>query len=391
MIRKPISHILLTTLIGLGSTTVAFAQPTAEPTDEPTVEQAENDVPQPASSAKAVIKTQTVHAPEKLTVGQPFQLEIVVEHAPGTLIDVPNAFPKTRWDLLDAKQSETSTESATTTTVSLNFAVFRPGQAHLPAFDIRILAPDGTANDLRTEKVAIFVRSAIDSAETPPFSPPRDPVAIWTTDYTPAWVGGFILGGALLGALAVFAMRRRKTAEVTGPVRAAHEVALEKLRSLEQSSLLEQGEVMMYYVRMSEAVREYLGRRFDFPGTELTPAEINAALASMQSRWPRGIALEDVKSWLGHCDFVKFSGAAPSKDAARQSLARAYGIVELTRRKTEIVIPPDEVAETQAPKTEQPVAVQTEPETEQQSVPEEPESIWKPVLPKSPEAQEDEQ
>lgn len=414
MIRNPISQILLTALLGLGATSVAFAQGTPPPAAEQAAEQAESaqNSEKPASKISAAIKSQTLHAPEKLTVGQPLQLEIVVEHTPGTLVDIPHAFPNTRWDLLDSKQSENSTESATTTTISLNFAIFRPGQAHLPAFDIRILAPDGTQKILSTEKTAIFVRSAIDAAETPPFAPPRDPVAIWTSDYTLAWVGGFVLGGALLGALAVFAIRRRKTAEVTGPVRSAHEVALEKLRELEQGSLLDQGEVMIYYVRMSEAVREYLGRRFDFPGTELTTAEINAALASQQSRWPRGIALDDVKRWLEHCDFVKFSGAAPSKDAARKSLERAFGIVELTRRRTEIVIPPDDVSETQSPKVIQQAEQRTE-TVEEVAVeevagdkisdspallktPEVPESIWQPPYPKeskepkNPEALEDE-
>lgn len=323
----------LLVLIGLASTSAALAQSPADPAQPPTASESAN--------IKAAIKSQTLHAPENLIVGQPLQLEVVVEHSPDTLVVMPHALKNTRWNLLESNQSEVVTEGAITTTLSLNFAIFRPGQARLPSFALRVLAPDGTQKELHTEKVTVLARSAIEPGETPPFAPPRDPVAIWTTDYTVAWVSGFILGGALLGGLAVFAMRRRKLADEIMPVRSAHEVALEKLRTLESGALLEQGEVMMYYVRMSEAIREYLGRRFDFPGTELTTAEINAELTRLKSRWPRGIALEDVKRWLEHCDFVKFSGSAPSTDAARNSLERAFGIVELTRRKSEIVIPQD--------------------------------------------------
>lgn len=370
---------LITLLVGLGALSAARAetpapspsqpaeQPAAQPTDHP-IEQAAS----PTNTALARIKNQTLHAPENLIVGQPLQLEISVEHPPGTRITLPDKFEKTRWDLIDTTHSEVSTESATITTFALNFAIFRPGSARLPAFTLHVLASDGTRQELRTEEVSVFVRSAIDAAETPPFAPPRDPVAIWTSDYTLAWIGGFTLGGALLAALAVFAYRRRdRVFQDNKPVLPAHEVAFEKLRALERSSLLEQGEVMMYYVRMSEAVREYLGRRFDFPGTELTTAEINATLASMQSRWPRGIAQEDVRSWLEHCDFVKFSGSTPSKEAARKSLERAFGIVELTRRRSEIVIPtdsPEPDSDTQTPAAQTPAAKKATPSTDSETI-----------------------
>jgi hypothetical protein len=185
------------------------------------------------------------------------------------------------------------------------------------------------------------VRSVLEAGDAPTLRAARPPVPIWVDDYRLLWAAGGAVSLLLLALLALFALRRRPVAEEpAAPVvlRPADEVALEKLRALAKSRYLESGEYMIFYVRMSEAVREYLGRRYGFPGLELTNAEILDRLRAVQ--WPVGLELRDIARWLDHCDFVKFSGAQPATEQAREHLKKAFTLVELTRRAPEADAPP---------------------------------------------------
>ncbi len=86
---------------------------------------------------------------------------------------------------------------------------------------------------------------------------------------------------------------------------------------------------MLFYIQLSETVRDYMGKRYDFPGTEFTTTEIMDSLTGVS--WPAGLAPEDVRAWLDHCDRVKFAGYTPEQSEAESSLRRAFSFVELTR------------------------------------------------------------
>ncbi|MFU8806205.1 MAG: hypothetical protein ACNA8W_20505, partial [Bradymonadaceae bacterium] len=182
---------------------------------------------------------------------------------------------------------------------------------------------------LKTEPVTVTVRSVLRDANDPTLNDARPPLAIITDDYRPAWYAG-ITAALLLMALIFFLVRRREAVEeVVVPTRPAHLVALEKLHALEKSGLLDSGEFMIFYVRLSEAVREYLGRRYGFPGVELTTTEIVEHLRDVQ--WPTGLTLAEITRWLDYCDLVKFSGYMPPPERGRRSLKKAFEFVHLTR------------------------------------------------------------
>ena len=58
------------------------------------------------------------------------------------------------------------------------------------------------------------------------------------------------------------------------PPRPPEEVAFEKLEAAERSGWLEEGEVKLFHVAVSEAVREYLGGRYGFDSLEQTTEEL---------------------------------------------------------------------------------------------------------------------
>jgi hypothetical protein len=132
----------------------------------------------------------------------------------------------------------------------------------------------------------------------------------------------------LLAVVTVISRKLRPELIPAAP-KPAHQQALDALNALSEDDLIARGKVLVYYERLSEIVRDYLGRRYGFPGTELTSSEILVRLADV--RWPSGISTEEIRRWLQHTDMVKFAGDRPEADRAAEALRQAFSIVELTK------------------------------------------------------------
>jgi hypothetical protein len=275
--------------------------------------------------------TQSFSPEEPIQAGETVTLTLKIDHPAGASIELPDSYEPDRWVLVDADSAATGQEGRMSTTWVVTFGIYRPGETTLQSFDIRVVARDGAETTLATEPVQVKVLSRFADAESEPdFVEARPPVDVWVDDMTLAWVGGGLGFAALLGLLAFAAARREAMRPAPPPPpRAAHEVALEKLGALAGDDLVERGEYMIFWVRLSEAIRQYLGRTYGFAPTELTTAEILAELDSVY--WPPGIDLEDVADFLRHCDRVKFAGHVPGVEESSKTLRRAFSIVELTR------------------------------------------------------------
>ncbi len=277
---------------------------------------------------------QTHSAPENTQVGQKITLTVTIDHPVDTQVVPPESFDQGRWEIVNSSSVETPAESRIKTVWTLDYAVFRPGTTTLQPLEFLVMAPgdDANATPLKTEPVDVKVLTTWPDDTEPAFSEPQPAGSIWVDDYTLAYVGGGLAGVALL-ALGVWGWRRRRedAIEIYVPPPPPHEVALTKLGALAGSDLMERGQFMIYYVRLSEAVREYLGKIYGFPGTELTTYEIEQRLEGV--KFPRGVAAEDIVSLLQHCDFVKFGGVEPTISQSTDALRRAFSIVELTKPK----------------------------------------------------------
>lgn len=308
-------------------TPVAAKSAPAE-TDEPESDGPKSDETESTANIDAKLE-QHFEPGEKTRVGERLELRLDVEHPAGASVHLPDAFGNSRWELADTRRASKSLDRSTEqTTLTLDFQIFRPGSTALPSFPITVMTSEGNSTQLATKPIEAKVVSVLPADKTPELKPHRNPVAVWTDDYTLAWAGGGLLTALLAAGLTLLLTRRRED-EIGPPPRPAHIVALEKLSALTTDDLLDRGEYMIYYVRMSEAVREYLGRHYGFRGIELTTTEILDHLERVQ--WPAGLSLEDVREWLLHCDLIKFSGVIPARERAEQALRRGFSIVELTR------------------------------------------------------------
>jgi hypothetical protein len=315
-----VKHVIFILVLVLA--TPALAQ-SPEPTDEP---------PQQASLRELSGTLQQSAPPDRpIALGEPIPIEIAIVHAPGVDVVLPNSAGSSRWELLTADRETVEGEKEWTTTLNLTFAVYLPGETTLEPFPIELVSADGEGV-LRSDPITVKVVSALEEG-TEDFTAPRPPVAVWVEDNTLIWVGGFGASALLLGLFFIAARRRRDDDIVIAPPRPAHEVALEKLGRLAGDDMVERGEHMVFYVLMSEAVREYLGRRYGFKAVEMTTTEILDALDRADVQWPEALSRDDVANFLLHCDAVKFGGQVPSAETASEKLRRAFTIVETTRPK----------------------------------------------------------
>ncbi|QDG54109.1 hypothetical protein FIV42_26215 [Persicimonas caeni] len=385
MLRTRLGHTLLATcavaLLALGAAPTSAEPDAGAPVAAKTNPEAagESDTPD-AVDAKL---TQRFEAPEQARVGQRLELQLDVEHPAGASVHLPDAFGNPRWELADTRRDTVKGDAAGAdkTTLTLDFQIFRPGSTTLPSFPVTVMTSEGASTQLATEPIEAKVVSVLPADKTPDMKPHRAPVAVWTDDYTLAWVGGGLLT-ALLAAGLTFVFARRREEEVGPPPRPAHIVALEKLSALTTDDLLDRGEYMLYYVRMSEAVREYLGRRYGFRGTELTTTEILDHLERVE--WPAGLSHEDVREWLLHCDLIKFSGVIPARERAEQALRRGFSIVELTRPRDEAPDGEAESEESGSPESELP-----ESESLEQPPPSESEKRDAEIEPRQPDSEDE--
>ena len=148
-------------------------------------------------------------------------------------------------------------------------------------------------------------------------------------------IGLGVLGALIVGVLIGFLVKRWLASRVrdTGPwvdPRPAHIIAYEKLDRLVAEDLPGQGETKTFYFRLSEIVRDYLGRRYDFDGLEMTTNEVLRALDAQADAGPKGEAFDAVRDFLDETDLVKFADFAPG-DGGDTVLRIARGVIELTR------------------------------------------------------------
>ncbi len=277
------------------------------------------------SAAITPILTQQ-EIPKQLQVGSIQNLTLEVQHPVGSMVVVESPPNTRRAELIGQEATTAPSGSELKTTLTLKYGFFRTGEVRFPAIQVNVDV-SGTVTPVTTTPITVSITPVLSAGEG--LSGPQSTVAMWVDDYTLVWIGGFFLFVLALGVVTFFARRRANEILEATPPRPAYDIAIEKLLELESSGLLERGDFMIFYVRLSETFREYLGERYNFPGTEFTTTEISVRLSDV--KWPLGMELGEVKSILGSSDMVKFGGVIPQTEQGRALLRRAMTVVELTK------------------------------------------------------------
>jgi hypothetical protein len=154
----------------------------------------------------------------------------------------------------------------------------------------------------------------------PPVAVPRDYRPLW-------WALGALLVLAVVGALAYRLLNRARVLAARPP-RPADELALEALARLRIDRLLEKGEQVEFYVRLSSILREYLENRFHLRAPEMTTEEFLQAAQKAPELSQKHRPL--LGQFLSEADLVKFARHRPQVGDAERAYDAAREFITST-------------------------------------------------------------
>ncbi len=113
-----------------------------------------------------------------------------------------------------------------------------------------------------------------------------------------------------------------------------HELALKRLKQLENRKLYQKGDFKEYYSELSEILREYIERRFYIRALESTTRELKILLEATD-KIPSHLKMQ-LFELFELADLAKFAGYRPLWDVCQRHLSFAYDFVEQTKPRPEV-------------------------------------------------------
>ncbi|MFC1477103.1 hypothetical protein ACFL6L_01425 [candidate division KSB1 bacterium] len=215
--------------------------------------------------------------------------------------------------------------------VEFVIAAYDTGTYVIPPTGVAYMLPDSTQDVLVTDALTIRVESVLPGEAD-------DILDIKNTLSIPkSWILTIIIAAAglllLLAALIIYMYYRRKKGKKLfefrkEPDRPPHEIAIEALNRLRDSTLIADGKVKEYYSILSEILRIYLEGRYFKPFPEMTTAEIKLTVINEDMS---GDVREMLCETLDLCDLVKFAKFTPDAVTHDSALHTAFDVVEATK------------------------------------------------------------
>ena len=299
--------------------------PAAGEPDAVTTPTTSSDVPpvEPPSGAAEV----SVALPQRdgVRVGEPFPIRVDVRLPEGGQLVSVNPAGNRFVEVLDREAVQRDSRVAST---SMRLVVYRAGRHDVTAIEAVWIDATGRQRVDRGQPFTIHVRSVIANEQDPQLAPPGDFEDVRTVNRVLFWVSIGLTVGLAFGLLAALVWARRRGDDVVAPEAPPcppHEVALEELDELEQTTWLEDGEHLVWHARLSEVLRAWLEGRLGFGATEMTTSEIRAVLSS------RGLEIgpwfDDILDVLQQTDAVKFARVSMDTRSSLELLAMVRTVV----------------------------------------------------------------
>lgn len=251
-----------------------------------------------------------IEKPAKLYVGTPFKMHMYFETGINDSIFAPQT------DTLDIfirsgeiLQQEEIIDDIRKTNLTLTFQGFDTGEFTFPELEFTVKKDDGNHKILKTNSFQVFITSVItDSSQV--IKDIAAPLSISLTfwDYLlPILV--LIIGVILIIWLKKI-LKRDKTTLLptkTKDIRPAWQICLEMLQSLKKQKLLDHGEFLEFYYRLSIILRHFIELEYRIKAVEMTTSEIRESLRLDDHK-----EKSQIMDLLSFSDRVKFAKFNPS-------------------------------------------------------------------------------
>lgn len=260
--------------------------------------------------------------PKQIKFAQPFTLQLSLSHPENATITADeNAFPK-EFEITDVtaeKQSPTSTLYRIT---AIPFTIKQSTFTATFSLDNGDKTPEKLVKEipLNVEKVQTFKDNKFRDIRT------RKAPINWGL-----WLFLLLLAALIIGAV-IYANRAKIAAKKLADTafvdnRPANVIALSKIDALVKSGLWEKHEYKVFYLTMSDILREYLWRMFRLDVSADTSAELLRRLKQLPQFTP---LLNDMRNFLNSGDLVKFAKFEPSEQIRNKDILLLVNIIKKT-------------------------------------------------------------
>jgi hypothetical protein len=262
-----------------------------------------------------------------LTVGDRFKLELTVRHHRNVKVGepfVPNLDP---FMILDRKSVTRYAGDTIVDVHTLTMAAFATGELKIPPFIVpypgesEVLA---AASDTIPVKVAsVMPKDMKDINDLKP--------QIQFPNFLPIWIILGLLAAAGLAYTGWRLYRRYRRIKLYGtPLPDPWDEALAALDKVPADDWLASGHFKRYYYTVSEVLKRYLTRRFQFPAVDQTTTEILRAMKAAKTPEREGFG-----EFFQKADMVKYAKFVPPANEAAEVVSTARELVKATTPKPE--------------------------------------------------------
>ena len=277
----------------------------------------------------------------RITVGDLIRYTVTVSAEDGIQVDLPQETDEIGDFEVRSYQATGPVvkDGKSVWTLEYSLSIFSTGEFTIPSPELTYHSGnEAQRSELSADAIEVLVES-VKPADAEDILDIKSPVAI-PRSWWSLWPWFAIAAGLIaLGALGFFWYRRRDTSEkaTAAPTKVripAHEEAYRALRQLRDSGLLEQQMIKLYYIKISEIIRRYIGRRFQVEAMELTSTEVLDRLREAKIEVD---AYRFFQEFFNLCDLVKFAKYRPSDAQHGQVMKVATNIVDVTKKSVEPV------------------------------------------------------
>ncbi len=271
--------------------------------------------------AQIEIKTTIVKEYEnkKLTIGDPFEIEVSVTHPQDVEISAPFVDSLEPFLILSQDRTIVQKKGTETNTYRMRMVPFNTGELTIPVF--KFVHTHGDTTDTLTSNTVPMTITSVLPEDMQDINDVKD--AVEYPDYRPWIILGIVIA---LGAIGFFGYRFIKKfltrrAEAVPPVPPWIE-ALVAIENIPVQEWIEKRLIKRYYYTLSEILKWYLERRYAFNAAEQTTTEIVGELKRKK------VELRDAFGTFFHrADLVKYAKFVPEDTEMLQAVETARNLV----------------------------------------------------------------
>jgi hypothetical protein len=260
-------------------------------------------------------------SPGEVGLGERFTLFITAVYGKGVRVNLPEplslgpAFEVRRTDAADRRRGD----GRLVREWQIEAVAWELGELAIPPVPVAFTS-GGRAAAVETDPVPLRVVSVLGDADARLVRGMAPPIDLMRRDWTLAIAAGGVVG---LGAAALAWRRRRgASARTRRALGSAAADALARLDELEASGLVDDDRKRAF-IRMSDVVRDFLGRRYGFSPRDQTTADLTRRLDAALPASASG----EVARWLEACDRVKYANHHAEAAEAHAAIAEARALV----------------------------------------------------------------